>query len=82
MDLRITGNAGCAQMTGRYTLGGSRLKFGRIETTINAHCRGGMDIQRAFLEAIERVKTWRLDGWHLELLDVDGKPVAHFQAQN
>jgi hypothetical protein len=41
-----------------------------------------MDIQRAFLEALERVKTWRLDGRHLELLDVDGKPVARFQAQN
>ncbi|QSA97048.1 META domain-containing protein [Methylococcus sp. EFPC2] len=81
LDHRITGNAGCAQMTGRYTLDGSKLGFGSLVTTMNAQCRGGLDIQRAFLAAIDRVKAWRLGGRSLELLDVDGKTAARFQAR-
>lgn len=78
-DRRVGGNAGCNRMIGQYTLAGDTLEFGKIAATRMA-CLAGMDIEQKFLATLNRVKRWRLDGRHLELLDADGQRVARFEA--
>jgi len=80
LDHSVTGNAGCNRMTGHYTLDGAKLEFGQMATTRMA-CKTGMDVEQRFLAVLERVKTWHLDGRHLELLDADGKRVADLETR-
>ena len=41
----------------------------------------GMEIERAFLAALERVRRWRLSGSQLELLDGAGTALARFESR-
>lgn len=41
-----------------------------------------MDTERAFLEALAEVRTWRVLGPHLELSDGAGRMLARFAARD
>lgn len=43
-------------------------------------CPSGMDIETAFIVALAQVKTWRIVGRVLELLDVRNQVIARFEA--
>ena len=64
-DGRVTGSAGCNRLTGAWTSGGGEaLSIGPLATTRRA-CPGPpgvMDQETAFLAALARVTTYRLDG--------------------
>jgi heat shock protein HslJ len=45
-------------------------------------CAEGADIERAFTEALGRVRSWRLIGHHLDLFDEAGDLVARFEARH
>jgi heat shock protein HslJ len=61
------------------TLGDS-LTLSRMMGTMMA-CTEGMEIERAFLAALERVRRWRLSGSQLELLDGAGTALARFESR-
>jgi heat shock protein HslJ len=75
---RATGSGGCNQMGGEYTLDGDRLTLGRMVSTMMA-CAEGMETERAFLDALGRVRGWRLAGEELELLDAAGAVLARLE---
>lgn len=78
-DHRVSGSGGCNRLTGGYETSGDRLAFGAIASTMRA-CPSGMDTERAFLQALERVATWRIAGERLELRDAGGAVVARFES--
>jgi len=44
-------------------------------------CPDAMDVETAFLPALQRVAKWRIAGRQLELLDSAGALVARFDAK-
>jgi putative lipoprotein len=77
---RVTGSGGCNRLTGSYTVEGHSLRFGGIASTRMA-CMQGMEIEAAFLAALDRVRTWKTSGQQLDLYDADGRLLARFTAQ-
>ena len=75
----VTGSGGCNRISGTYLLRGDRITFGRFTSTMMA-CSAGMDIERAYLNALARSVQWRIAGQRLELLDSRGVRVAGFDA--
>ena len=42
-------------------------------------CPEGMETEAAFAAALTQVRSWRVIGEHLELLDADGAPLARLE---
>jgi len=91
---RVTGSAGCKRLTGSYELKGDELKLSHTTGTMMLHgdelrlshmtgtmmaCIDGMNTEKAFLQALAEVNTWKIVGERLELFDLDGKLVATFR---
>jgi heat shock protein HslJ len=66
---------------GSYRLNGDRLSLDSLVTTLMA-CAEGMETEKAFLDALGQVTTWRIAGQQLELLDGSGKVIARFEARH
>ena len=77
---RVSGSGGCTRLVGSYTLDGDHLTFGHTAGTMMA-CLEGMDTEKAFLQALQQVNSWKISGQHLELFDTYGKQVAGFEAR-
>ncbi len=77
---RVAGFTGCNRLSGSYLLKGSELTFGALAGTMMA-CVEGMETEKAFLEALAQVRSWRIAGIHLELLDAGGTVLARFVAR-
>lgn len=76
-DDRVSGTGGCNQFSGSYDLDGETITLGRIASTLMA-CEEGMEIESAFFAALERVRTWNVDGGTLELYDAGGEILMRF----
>ena len=76
---RAGGAGGCNGIMGKYELDGDRLRFPGMAATRMA-CKNGMDTEKAFLDALNRVTNWKITGHTLELLDGDGRVVAEFES--
>ncbi|HTS58021.1 MAG TPA: META domain-containing protein [Terriglobales bacterium] len=77
---RVSGSGGCNRLTGSYELNEDHLKFSQMASTMMA-CLEGMDTEKAFLQALEQVNTWKIGGRQLELFDAAGNLVARFAAR-
>jgi len=75
-DGNAGGFSGCNSMGGPYTVSGSSLNFGPMAMTMMA-CEQGMEVERAYADALERVTRYRRSGNTLELMDGEGV-VARF----
>ena len=76
---RVSGSSGCNRFTGTYELDGDRIAFGRMAGTRMA-CSRGMDIEQAFLAALEQAKAWNIAMGKLVLFDSNGVPLAELAA--
>lgn len=79
-EKRVAGYGGCNRMLGAYELSGDRLTFSQIAGTMMA-CAEGMEHERAFHDALEKVSRWRIEGETLELLDASGVSLALFESR-
>jgi heat shock protein HslJ len=77
---RVSGSGGCNRLMGGYELHADKLKFAHMGSSMMA-CAQGMDTERAFLQAMEQVSSWKIAGQTLELFDTGGKSLARFDAQ-
>ena len=77
---RVTGSGGCNRLTGAYTADSQTLRFSRVASTMMA-CTQGMETETAFLGALDKVRSWKINGQQLDLYDANGKPLARFIAQ-
>ena len=78
---RVSGSLGCNRLMGRYELKGDALAFDQIVAT-KMNCAQGMGLEKAFVEALGQVKTWKITGQRLDLFDAAGKPVARLEARH
>ena len=81
-DGRVAGSAGCNRCTGSWSAKGEAFSIGPLATTrrLCPEPDGVMDQEAAFLAAMDRVATWRIDGDRLELRAADGALQAGFRA--
>lgn len=73
-DGHVAGSAGCNRYGGTWFADGAAITIGPLATTRRL-CPGPdgvMEQEAAFLAAMGRVATWRLDGEQLELRSADG----------
>ncbi len=75
----IAANTGVNSLGGTYTLTGDRLSIATGVMTEMAGPPPLMDQERAFIEAMKRVKSYRISGKTLELLDGEAV-LARFEA--
>jgi uncharacterized lipoprotein YbaY/heat shock protein HslJ/uncharacterized lipoprotein NlpE involved in copper resistance len=77
---RIAGFGGCNRFTGIYQLNGDRLTFGKMAMTFMA-CPEEIGIERDFVGVLEQVRSWKILGDHLELIDGSGTLLARLEAR-
>jgi len=77
---RVSGSGGCNRLMGSYELNGDHLKFSQMASTMMA-CPEGMETEKAFLQALGQVNTWKIAGKQLELFDAAGNLIARFEAR-
>src|SRR5689334_16539204 len=70
------GNAGCNRYNGPYVLTADSVRFGPAISTKMA-CAEGMDVENAWLGALDRFRTWSVEDSVL-VLEGDGGPLARF----
>jgi copper homeostasis protein (lipoprotein) len=73
-----SGHAGCNRYRGPYTLEGGALRFGPLVATKMA-CPH-LDVEGAFLRALESTERWQVRDTRLELLGANGGVVARLSA--
>jgi heat shock protein HslJ len=78
-DGNAGGFSGCNSMGGPYTVSGDSLTFGPLAMTMMA-CDEGMEVERAFGAALERVVRFARRDSTLELFDANGL-AARFRAR-
>ncbi|MDX5364144.1 MAG: META domain-containing protein [Pseudazoarcus pumilus] len=76
---RVSGSTGCNRFKGGTTMAGGSILFGGIVATKMA-CAGAPDIEREFLDALDKARSWRIRDNHFELSGSDGRSVARFVA--
>lgn len=81
-DGHLAGSAGCNRYGGTWFVDEAAITIGPLATT-RRMCPGPeglMEQEQAFLAAMGRVATWRIDGEHLELRASDGALQVSFTA--
>jgi heat shock protein HslJ len=76
---RLAGSTGCNQLNGRYEVRDDLLALGSLAST-KKMCREIADQEARLLAALDAVRTWRIEGVHLELIDGDGTVRARLEA--
>lgn len=76
----MAGSTGCNRYTAPYTLDGDQIQLGPAAATQMA-CPPPLDeVERSFLDALDRVERWSVDDEVLTLSDGDGNEVLRFEA--
>lgn len=76
-NMRIMGNDGCNNFSAKInTATSTKLNFSAIALTRKACLKAGVEDE--FNKALNKVKTYKLEGVHLTLKDKDGKEVLSF----
>jgi heat shock protein HslJ len=76
---RMSGSGGCNSLLGPYELDGDHLMFKGAARTMMA-CAGGTETEDKLVDALEKVRQWKISGDELELQDDTGHDVARFSA--
>lgn len=76
---RVVGSGGCNRLRGTYTLHGDFVGFGGFAPAEKA-CAAGLEQEQAFLRTVGAVKSWRVRGDELALLDGANATVLGFVA--
>ena len=76
---RATGSGGCNRFAGGYQLHGDNLEIGPLAATKMACLNGGTN-ETAFLESLERVRRWAMNGRQLLLTDANGTVLLRLEA--
>jgi heat shock protein HslJ len=77
---RVAGSTGCNRFTASYRVDGDALEIGEVASTRMACAPPADAVERAYLEALGRVATWRSEKGELALLDADETEVLRYRA--
>ena len=71
-DGRISSTVGCNRIVGKPSLKGDRLRFGPMAATRMA-CPPPLDqLETAYMASLDAVRSWRIEGTRLTLVDERG----------
>lgn len=76
----VTGNAGCNDFHGSYTVDGDKLTIGPLATTMKACGPAETIVETAYLAAMGKVATYTATDETLQLKGADGKASLRFTA--
>jgi len=78
-DERISGSSGCNSYFAKYTQNGNSLSFGLIGAT-KMYCTNPavMEQETTFLSSLALIKTFKVEGNKLKLIDGNGKVLLTF----
>jgi putative lipoprotein len=79
-EQRISGFAGCNQMTGTYQLDGDQLSFSKMAMTMRA-CPEGMDLEREVTKVLDETRSYEISGGTLRLRGQDGVVIAELKPE-
>jgi copper homeostasis protein (lipoprotein) len=80
-EQRLQGFGGCNRMLGSYTVDQDRILFGAVASTRMACIApAAMETEHALGVALAAVRTWRIEGETLELLDEQGALLVRFES--
>jgi heat shock protein HslJ len=78
---KVAGSDGCNRLVGSYELTGETITFGRLAGTMMA-CPDTDATDRAFRQALEQARRWKIAGDSLELFDASGARLARFEGRD
>ena len=76
---KVSGNAGCNQYNGAYTLDGDKITIGALAMTAMACPEPQMALEQAYAAALAKVATYAISGDTLELKTAEGKVGLRFK---
>lgn len=76
----MTGNSGCNQYRGSYTVDGNKLTIGQTLSTLMACEQAKMALEQAYLAVLPRVATFAISGDTLTLMTAEGVVGLEFAA--
>jgi heat shock protein HslJ len=79
-DGKVTGNGGCNQYTGSYTLDGDKLAISGVAATSMACPEVQMAVETAYFAALGKVATYAIAGGILELMTAEGTVGLRYRA--
>lgn len=79
-DKTISGNTGCNNFNGRFTLKGNKISFDQMAST-KMFCKN-MDIEDRFFSTLEKVDSYTIENNELILLNKANKVVMKLQQTN
>ena len=74
---RMSGSGGCNNLLGSYELDGDHLQFQGTARTLMA-CAAGTGTEAKLVDALEKVRQWKISSDELELQDDSGQDLARF----
>lgn len=77
---RVSGSGGCNRLNGSYEVKGNALKFGQLAGTMMT-CPQGMEVEQAFLKALQHARRWKRTGEELYLYDDKGVQLARLESR-
>jgi heat shock protein HslJ len=78
---RFASTVGCNRIAGAPAISGARLTFGQMMATRMA-CPPPLDqVERAYMNALDRVRSYKLSGATLALLGEDGEVLVKLERQ-
>jgi heat shock protein HslJ len=82
-DGKLTGTAGCNTYSSDYTVDGEKINIGPALTT-RMFCAGEgvMEQEMAYLQALEKAATYKIEGSSLTLFDEQGLRLAQYDAMD
>jgi heat shock protein HslJ len=75
----VHGFSGCNRFSGGYKQNDDRLEFGNLATTRMA-CADSMELESSFLDALNRVRRYSIQGERLTLYDEQNQSILLFEA--
>jgi heat shock protein HslJ len=79
---RMSGSAGCNSYSAEYAVDGNKIKVGPIvQTEMACEDQKVMEQEQAYLAALAKATTYRIDGDKLELRDDGGALQVGFRAE-
>jgi putative lipoprotein len=79
-DGNVSGNGGCNSFGGKAALDGAKIEFGDLFSTMMACEEAKMKQEAAFLAALAKTASYKVEGGILTLLDGAGAAVATLEA--
>jgi len=77
---KMVGSGGCNQINGSFKQSPGFIRFGPIASTKMMCQSGVMARDRAFVKALRKSRSYRINGPHLKLYDQSGHEVLRFMA--